>query len=266
MKYWIVFGLFNAFHYFTACLEPWVPFLCGFKLFLLFWLLPNIGSGCQLIYDEIVDPLLKINKEVINHAVDSISAVSSSMMRELIKMVYHLMVDVVEQCWLMTRYASDTNVTPRLQTAINEVIGELRAARQAAIFLPDSILQLPLEGTLSIAGAPSAFRAAASVEDLPNDLSSLSVLLAESLAAERMQLLQLVDSQMHLVSSKYTFDKPQAITMPERPPKPKRGKRKSLDAAAAAQRAQQLEQELEVERAYQEYCAAAKECDREHEH
>ncbi|XP_017870955.1 PREDICTED: uncharacterized protein LOC108619120 [Drosophila arizonae] len=266
MKYWIVFGLFNAFHYFTAYLEPWVPCLSGFKLFVLCWLLPNVGSGCQLIYDEVVDPLLKRNKQAITLTVDGISTVSSSMMRELVKMIYHLMVDVVEQCWLMTRNANDINVTPRLQTAINEVIGELRAARQAAIFMPGSLPQavhLPLEGgTLSIAGGPSAFRAAAASEDLPNDLSSLSVLLAESLAAERMQLLQLIDSQMHLVSSEQTL----AITMPERPLKPKRGKRKSLDAAEAARRAQQLEQELDVERAYQEYCEAAQEREHEHEH
>lgn len=267
LKYWIVFGVFNAFHYYTISLESWVPFLSGFKLFVLFWLLPNVGSGCQMIHDEVVDPLLKSNKEAINQTVDTISTVSSSMMRELVKMIYHLLVDVVEQCWLMTRNANDMHVAPRLQTAINEVIGELRAARQAAILMPyprpqavqDTPQQQLPQLTQAIAGVPSAFGAAAAAEELPNDVSSLSVLLAESLAAERMQLLQLVDSQVHLVSNEQIFDEPEAITMPERPLKPKRGKRKSLDAAAAARQAQQLEQELDVERAYQEYCEAAQE-------
>ncbi|XP_064538780.1 receptor expression-enhancing protein 1 [Drosophila montana] len=264
MKYWIVFGVFNAFHFFTGCLEPWVPFLSGFKLFILCWLLPSLGSGSQFIHDDILDPLLKSNKEAINRTVDSVSSVSSALLRELVKMIYHLLVDVVEQCWLMTRNANDIHVTPRLQAAINE---------QAAIQLEDVNTVEPQPPSPPSPPTPpspprpkpdasqpsnGAFRAAALSSSMVDDQLSLRILLAEAVSAERMQLCQQLSSSEHLAPIHSHVRAVPPITTkptpkPQRPPKPKRGKRKHLEAAAARF---QLEMDLDADRAYREYCDA----------
>ncbi|XP_030568550.1 receptor expression-enhancing protein 1 [Drosophila novamexicana] len=263
MKYWIVFGVFNAFHFFTGCLEPWVPFLSGFKLFILCWLLPSLGSGSQFIHDDILDPLLKSNKEAINRTVESVSSVSSALLRELVKMIYHLLVDVVEQCWLMTRNANDIHVTPRLQAAINE---------QAAIQLedvktvepqppsPSSPPPPPLPLPKLDASQPTngAFRAAALSSSMIDDQLALRILLAEAVSAERMQLCQQLSSSEHLAPIHSHVRVVPPITTkptpkPQRPPKPKRGKRKHLEATAARF---QLEMDLDADRAYREYCDA----------
>ncbi|XP_034101978.1 receptor expression-enhancing protein 3 [Drosophila albomicans] len=142
MKYWIVFGGFIVLHFISSCIEFWVPFLASLKLCLLLWLLPSIGGGCHLIHDEYIAPLLMRNQETIYQTIESLSHLSCTVLRELVKWVYNLLVDVVEKCWQLTRNANDINVTPRLQVAINEVISELRAAHQAAA-LDVPAMQLP---------------------------------------------------------------------------------------------------------------------------
>lgn len=215
MKYWIVFGIFTSFHFLTGCLDCWVPFFTGFKLCVLLWLLPSLGGGCQLIHDELVDPLMNRNKMIIQQAFNGVSDMASALLRELIKMVYHLLVDVVEQCWQLTRNADDIHVPTRLQAAINEVIAELRAARQAAAPAPAeaelALVPVPVpvpdavphqEPLLEVNRNPIA-----NFEPIPSannsnltddDAIQLRILLAEAASAIRMQWSLLSANQEHL--------------------------------------------------------------------
>lgn len=234
LKFWIVFGIFNAFHFFTACLEPYVPFLGGFKLCLLFWLLPTMGGGCHLMHDELVDPIMRRNKKTIRNAFDGMTTVSSTLLREVIKMIYHLLVDIVEQCWQLTRNADDLHVTPRLQSAINEVIAELRIARQAASS-PHLCSQLKL------LHEPTESNAQPDKEDLLDEEINLRILLAEAHSARRMQL------GLELANYEHMAPINGSIQTPLLPAKPKRGKRK-VDTPI------QLAQMEEVDRVYREQC------------
>ncbi|XP_034480782.1 HVA22-like protein h [Drosophila innubila] len=204
MKYWIVFGIFTSFHFLTGCLECWVPFFAAFKLCVLLWLLPNLGGGCQLILEELLDPLMCRNRMIIQQAFNGVSDISSALLRELIKMVYHLLVDVVEQCWQLTRNADDIHVPTRLQAAINEVIAELRAARQAAApvpvvtpsaapaalallpaVAPPEPLPLDVQPNPIANSTPIPLVRAANLTD--DDAIQLRILLAEAASAIRMQ-------------------------------------------------------------------------------
>ncbi|KAM8719772.1 hypothetical protein ACLKA7_005919 [Drosophila subpalustris] len=206
MKYWIVFGIFTSFHFLTGCLENWVPLFAGFKLCVLLWLLPNFGGGCQLIHDDLIDPLMCRNRMLIQQAFNGVSDMASALLRELIKMVYHLLVDVVEQCWQLTRNADDIHVPTRLQAAINEVIAELRAARQAAApVVPTPVPASPPTPTptplaLQEAVLPDVYTNSNPIANstpiplpdvAPNftddDAIQLRILLAEAASAIRMQ-------------------------------------------------------------------------------
>ncbi|XP_017851326.1 putative HVA22-like protein g [Drosophila busckii] len=144
LKYWIIFGCAVALHLMTTWLENWVPFLSSFKLFVVCWLLPNLGGGSLLLHDKFVEPFMQRNIKVMNEVLTGVTLVSSAIMRELIKTMYQLLVDVFEQCWLLTRNSEELCVTPRLQASINDVIAELREARHAMDVKPkeDSFLDL----------------------------------------------------------------------------------------------------------------------------
>lgn len=241
LKFWIVFGVFNAVHFFTSCLEPYVPFLGSFKLCLLFWLLPTMGGGCLLVYDELIDPLMQRNKHTIRSAFDGMTNVSSALLRELVKMIYHLLVDIVEQCWQLTRNADDIHVTPRLQSAINEVIAELRIARTQAVTegtVGSSQLQLQLLDESS--ECLSEEEGADTQEEQKKEQTQLLIQLGEANSARRMQLSLELASREHLAPINSPLRK-----LPPPQPKPKRGKRK-LDTPL------QLAQMEEVDRVYHE--------------
>lgn len=241
LKFWIVFGVFNAVHFFTSCLEPYVPFLGSFKLCLLFWLLPTMGGGCLLVYDELIDPLMQRNKHTIRSAFDGMTNVSSALLRELVKMIYHLLVDIVEQCWQLTRNADDIHVTPRLQSAINEVIAELRIARtQAATEVTGGSSQLQLQLLDESSECLSEEGGADTQEEQKKEQTQLLIQLGEANSARRMQLSLELASREHLAPINSPLRK-----LPPPQPKPKRGKRK-LDTPL------QLAQMEEVDRVYHE--------------
>lgn len=241
LKFWIVFGVFNAVHFFTSCLEPYVPFLGSFKLCLLFWLLPTMGGGCLLVYDELIDPLMQRNKHTIRSAFDGMTNVSSALLRELVKMIYHLLVDIVEQCWQLTRNADDIHVTPRLQSAINEVIAELRIARtQAATEVTGGSSQLQLQLLDESSECLSEEGEADTQEEQKKEQTQLLIQLGEANSARRMQLSLELASREHLAPINSPLRK-----LPPPQPKPKRGKRK-LDTPL------QLAQMEEVDRVYHE--------------
>lgn len=241
LKFWIVFGVFNAVHFFTSCLEPYVPFLGSFKLCLLFWLLPTMGGGCLLVYDELIDPLMQRNKHTIRSAFDGMTNVSSALLRELVKMIYHLLVDIVEQCWQLTRNADDIHVTPRLQSAINEVIAELRIARtQAATEVTGGSSQLQLQLLDESSECLSEEGGADTQEEQKKEQTQLLIQLGEANSARRMQLSLELASREHLAPINSPLRK-----LPPPQPKPKRGKRK-LDTPL------QMAQMEEVDRVYHE--------------
>jgi len=95
-----------------------ISILAGFKVCLLVWLLPGLGNGSELICDEFVDPVLTRNKATIHEAINIVSDVTSCFLSELVKIIYHFLVDVVEQCWQLTRNGNDIYVTPRLQVLL----------------------------------------------------------------------------------------------------------------------------------------------------
>lgn len=222
LKFWIVFGVFNAMHFFTSFLEPYVPFLCSFKLCLLFWLLPTMGGGCLLVYDELIDPLMQRNKHTIRLAFDGMTNVSSALLRELVKMIYHLLVDIAEQCWQLTRNADDLQVTPRLQSAINAVIAELRIARTQAA--TEQLLDESSSESLND-GEGEAFQQEKQQKRLEQEQTKLLIQLEEANSARRMGLSLQLASREHLAPIN---SRPHKLLPPPplKPNKPKRGKRK----------------------------------------
>ncbi|KAH8415398.1 hypothetical protein KR222_010164 [Zaprionus bogoriensis] len=253
VKYWIVFGAFSALHFVTAALEPYVPLLGGFKICLLFWLLPTVGAGAHLVHDELIDPLMRGNQVTIHNAFEGMTHVSSVLLCELVKVVYRLLVDIVEHSWQFTRNSEDLQVTPRLQSAINEVIAELRVARQAAS-LRDHLLpscsssmdaskqeqdyqqeeqqpeqeqpeQEQLQPELEPEPEPEQLQPEAK-EQLEDELDMrLRILLAEASSGRRMQLGLQLAHQEHLVP--ISSSSCRRLCTPAVPPKPRRGKRKS---------------------------------------
>ncbi|KAH8264725.1 hypothetical protein KR044_004521 [Drosophila immigrans] len=176
------------------------------------------------------------------------------MLRELVKWVYHLLVDVVEQCWQLTRNADDINVTPRLQLAINEVIAELRVARQAATTTtPATSLQLmPMlaeteneevdkelgEPELQLEQPkPVVKTGGAKISD---DQMQLRIQLAEAASARRMLLSLQSSFQEHLAPINV---KPQTKQKP---------KSKSKQQTSDNRRPQSTADEADL--AYQEFC------------
>nr|NP_001259452.1 receptor accessory protein like 1, isoform B [Drosophila melanogaster]AGB95295.1 receptor accessory protein like 1, isoform B [Drosophila melanogaster] len=47
--YWIAYGVYVAFDYFTAGLLAFIPLLSEFKVLLLFWMLPSVGGGSEVL-------------------------------------------------------------------------------------------------------------------------------------------------------------------------------------------------------------------------
>ncbi|XP_032597164.1 receptor expression-enhancing protein 4 [Drosophila grimshawi] len=103
MKYWIVFGFFNAISCLTSGLETWMPFLKTLKFAIMCWMQPSLGGGYQLILDRWLGPLLRRNSAKIQVILDVVSNMSSIILRELIKMVCN---DDYRRCRLLL--ADDT--------------------------------------------------------------------------------------------------------------------------------------------------------------
>ncbi|XP_030380999.1 uncharacterized protein LOC115628883 [Scaptodrosophila lebanonensis] len=121
LSYWIAYGVYAIIEFFSVGLIWWVPFINEFKLFFLCWLLPTVGGGSELIYDDFLCPFFTRNESAIDQAITTISIKSGEILSELVQLLYSILVVIAEQCCIM-RQNGDMHLTPSIEAALNEVL------------------------------------------------------------------------------------------------------------------------------------------------
>nr|CBE66635.1 CG11697-PA [Drosophila ananassae]CBE66638.1 CG11697-PA [Drosophila ananassae] len=126
MSYWIVYGVFLIFDFLSCGLAPFVPFLDEIKLVFLCWLLPSLGAGNQIIYEEFLRSFFSSNESCIDQALTHATLTGSDFLGQLVGSILGQFMAVADSCFLTRSNRSTLQITPSIEDIVNKVIAQRR--------------------------------------------------------------------------------------------------------------------------------------------
>ncbi|EDX01957.1 receptor expression-enhancing protein 6 [Drosophila yakuba] len=143
LTYWIAYGVYVAFDFFTAGLVSFIPFLSEFKLLLLLWMLPTVGGGNEVIYEEFLRSFFSCN-ESFDQVLTRVTLAGSELVGHLVGSVLgHLM--ILADTYLLPRgHRPALQITPSIEDLVNDVIAkrQLEEKRKQIDNLSDTITEI----------------------------------------------------------------------------------------------------------------------------
>lgn len=79
LTYWMVFGVFNVLETFFGFIFYFIPYWDWIRLALFVWLLLPNFNGAKVIYDQVLQPLLKQNKDLIQEWIAKTSTAATDL-------------------------------------------------------------------------------------------------------------------------------------------------------------------------------------------
>ncbi|XP_017085539.1 uncharacterized protein LOC108117537 isoform X2 [Drosophila eugracilis] len=121
LSYWITYGVYMVFDYLTSSLDSIVPFLNEFKVLLLFWMLPTVGGG----------------NEVLTQA----TLTGGHLVGQLISSFVGYLMTVADSCLLSRGHRPALQITPSIEDLVNDAIAkrQLQEKRKQMPNLSDTI-------------------------------------------------------------------------------------------------------------------------------
>ncbi|KAH8273030.1 hypothetical protein KR018_000946 [Drosophila ironensis] len=145
MSYWIVYGVFLIFDFLSSGLVLFVPFLNEIKLIFLFWLLPTLGAGNQVIYEEFLRSFFNSNEKSIEQALNHATLTGGDFFSQMIGSVLGQMMSLADSCLLMHGRRLPIPITPSVEDIVNNVIAERRLERIQKDSQPSTVDGEPTE-------------------------------------------------------------------------------------------------------------------------
>nr|CAQ53306.1 CG11697-PA [Drosophila melanogaster] len=137
--YWTAYGVYVAFDYFTAGLLAFIPLLSEFKVLLLIWMLPSVGGGSEVIYEEF------LRSFSCNESFDQVLGRITLEWGELVwqqvcSVLSHLMV-LADRYLLPSGHRPALQITPSIEDLVNDAIAkrQLEEKRKQMGNLSDTI-------------------------------------------------------------------------------------------------------------------------------
>ncbi|XP_034659384.1 HVA22-like protein h [Drosophila subobscura] len=124
VSYWIVYGVFRVFDFFTQGCVPLVPFLNEFKVLFLCWLLPTLGGGSRIIYDQFLCSFLKSKEKSIDQALHKATQRGGDIIGQVRNVIIGQAMRLIN-CLLASRHNThNLRMTPSVEVIINEVLAK----------------------------------------------------------------------------------------------------------------------------------------------
>ncbi|XP_017045614.1 uncharacterized protein T19C3.4 [Drosophila ficusphila] len=141
MSYWIVYGIFVLFDFLTAALVAIIPFLNEVKLLFLFWLLPNVGGGNQVIYEEFLRSFFSSHELSIDQVLIHATLTGGNLVGQLISSILGHLMAVADSYLLSRGHRPALQITPSMEDIVNDVIAkrQLKEKRKQMENLSDTI-------------------------------------------------------------------------------------------------------------------------------
>ncbi|KAH8344998.1 hypothetical protein KR059_000090, partial [Drosophila kikkawai] len=129
LTYWIVYGVWSVFDVLSMDLADTIPLLGEMKLIFVCWLLPSIGGGSQVIYEDFLYSFFSNNEGIIDHTlVDATIGVVGFMDRMLRTCMSHIM-RVVDD-YLLTRGLRQDPAVQLLPPSVDEFLANMQMERK----------------------------------------------------------------------------------------------------------------------------------------
>ncbi|KAH8354745.1 hypothetical protein KR084_005906, partial [Drosophila pseudotakahashii] len=141
MSYWIVYGVFVVFDFLTASLVAFIPFLNEIKLLFLFWLLPTVGGGNEVIYEELLRSFFSNNEFSFDQVLTHVTLAGGDLVGQLVSAVFGQLMAVADSCFLSRGHRPALQITPSIEDLVNDVIAkrQLKEKRKQMASLSDTI-------------------------------------------------------------------------------------------------------------------------------
>ncbi|XP_022217150.2 receptor expression-enhancing protein 1 [Drosophila obscura] len=135
VSYWIVYAVFLLFDYFTQGFVALVPFLNEFKVLFLCWLLPTLGGGSKIIYEQFLCSFLKSNEKSIDQALINASQRGGDIIGQVRSVIFGQVMNAINCLGISRHNKHKLRITPSIEVIINEVLAkrELRGQIQANV-------------------------------------------------------------------------------------------------------------------------------------
>ncbi|XP_016948769.1 receptor expression-enhancing protein 4 [Drosophila biarmipes] len=141
MSYWIVYGVFVVFDFLTTGLVAFIPFLNEMKLLFLFWLLPTVGGGNEVIYEELLRTFFSNNEFSFDQVLIQATLAGGDLVGQLVGSVLGQLMAVADSCFLSRGHRPALQITPSIEDLVNDVIAkrQLNQKRKQMANLSDTI-------------------------------------------------------------------------------------------------------------------------------
>ncbi|XP_016986886.1 uncharacterized protein T19C3.4 [Drosophila rhopaloa] len=141
LSYWIVYGVYVVFDYITASLVTFIPFLNEIKLLFLFWLLPTVGGGNEVIYEEFLRSFFSNNEFSIDQVVTHATLTGGELVGQLLGSVLGQLMAIADSWFLSRGQRPPLHITPSIEDLVNDVIAkrQLKEKRKQQENLSDTI-------------------------------------------------------------------------------------------------------------------------------
>ncbi|XP_017085531.1 receptor expression-enhancing protein 2 isoform X1 [Drosophila eugracilis] len=141
LSYWITYGVYMVFDYLTSSLDSIVPFLNEFKVLLLFWMLPTVGGGNEVIYEEFLRSFFNNNELSFDQVLTQATLTGGHLVGQLISSFVGYLMTVADSCLLSRGHRPALQITPSIEDLVNDAIAkrQLQEKRKQMPNLSDTI-------------------------------------------------------------------------------------------------------------------------------
>ncbi|KAH8361186.1 hypothetical protein KR200_009628, partial [Drosophila serrata] len=129
LTYWIVYGVWAMVDFFTTGLGTCIPFLDEMKLIFVCWLLPTIGAGSQVIYDQFLNSFFSNNEVTIKHALFHASLGVVDFLDRMLRACLRYIMGVVDD-YLLTRGLPENPAIPIRPPRIDDYFAKTQLERE----------------------------------------------------------------------------------------------------------------------------------------
>ncbi|KAH8318388.1 hypothetical protein KR074_002773 [Drosophila pseudoananassae] len=203
MSYWIVYGVFLFFDFLSSGLAPFVPLINEMKLVYLLWLLPSLGGGNQIIYEEFLRSFFSSNENCIDQALNHATLTGSDFLSQLVSSFLVQFMWFADNCCLTRGHRSTLQITPSIEDIVAKVIAQRRLKEKRLVESAKLTNSLEEEGQKNSEDRDSNLE--------PNDVDQLNG----------------SDSELLLYQERNCLPRPKE--KPQTPPKPKRSQSPDIE-------------------------------------
>ncbi|KAH8259036.1 hypothetical protein KR038_000401, partial [Drosophila bunnanda] len=129
LTYWIVYGVWSVIDFFTTGLGSCVPLLSEMKLVFVCWLLPSIGAGSQVVYDQFLNSFFSNNEVTIENILIHASLWFVDFLDRMLRTFLRYIMGVVDD-YLLTRGLPRGPAIPTRPPRIDNYFAKMRLERK----------------------------------------------------------------------------------------------------------------------------------------